>query len=173
MDLYSERKRIKLELRKLFNENKIDDATTLIRRVERSIYNYTLIEAYRLGIPIAPKNEELIEIYSNKFYNIYCNLDSDILGNEYLINELGKSIDSNEIATMGSEDMFPGKNKLIHQKIEERRGQTIKVKTTDMFKCGNCGKRETVYKEVQMRALDEPASLFITCVNCGKEWRKG
>lgn len=37
--------------------------------------------------------------------------------------------------------------------------------------CRKCGKTEVTVVERQMRSPDEPASMFATCVGCGKTWR--
>lgn len=44
--------------------------------------------------------------------------------------------------------------------------------STDMFSCARCGKRDCRYHQKQTRASDEPMTVFITCNNCGKTWRK-
>jgi DNA-directed RNA polymerase subunit M/transcription elongation factor TFIIS len=48
-----------------------------------------------------------------------------------------------------------------------------KSRATDQFKCRRCGKRECTYYELQTRSADEPMTCFISCLNCGKEWRQG
>jgi transcription elongation factor S-II len=42
----------------------------------------------------------------------------------------------------------------------------------DLFKCRRCGKSRTRYWEMQTRSADEPMTIFITCLNCGKKWRQ-
>eukprot|EP00741_Cyanophora_paradoxa_P015650 tig00020903_g15107.t1 len=43
--------------------------------------------------------------------------------------------------------------------------------TTDQFKCGKCGKRETKYYQLQTRSADEPMTTFVTCTFCGHRWK--
>ena len=43
---------------------------------------------------------------------------------------------------------------------------------TDQFKCTKCNKRLCSYYELQTRSADEPMTIFITCLNCGKRWRQ-
>jgi transcription elongation factor S-II len=43
---------------------------------------------------------------------------------------------------------------------------------TDQFKCGRCYKRQCTYYEMQTRSADEPMTIFIRCLNCGKQWRQ-
>jgi hypothetical protein len=43
--------------------------------------------------------------------------------------------------------------------------------TSDRFKCSNCGQRRTTYYQLQTRSADEPMTVFVTCVNCGRRWK--
>ena len=47
-----------------------------------------------------------------------------------------------------------------------------KALATDRFFCSRCQKRECTYYELQTRSADEPMTIFITCVNCGKRWKQ-
>ncbi len=42
----------------------------------------------------------------------------------------------------------------------------------DMFKCKKCKKARVKYYELQTRSSDEPMSIFVTCLNCGHNWRE-
>ena len=44
--------------------------------------------------------------------------------------------------------------------------------STDMFTCRKCKSKRCTYYEMQTRSADEPATVFITCLNCGKNWRQ-
>ena len=64
------------------------------------------------------------------------------------------------------------KEKIEHQKsIEQRQLEGIKSMATDQFLCTRCYKRECTYYEMQTRSADEPTTVFITCLNCGKNWK--
>ena len=43
---------------------------------------------------------------------------------------------------------------------------------SDEFKCGKCKKRKVTYYQKQTRSADEPMTTFLTCVNCGNQWRE-
>jgi transcription elongation factor S-II len=71
-------------------------------------------------------------------------------------------------------DMFPerwqelaDKQLIREQKILEGN----KRQATDEYKCNRCHKRECTYYEMQTRSADEPTTIFITCLNCGKRWK--
>ena len=42
---------------------------------------------------------------------------------------------------------------------------------TDQFKCNRCKQRKCTYYELQTRSADEPMTIFVTCLNCGKRWK--
>lgn len=42
---------------------------------------------------------------------------------------------------------------------------------TGMYKCGKCGSKNTTYIGLQTRAADEPTTIFVNCIDCGKRWR--
>jgi len=43
-------------------------------------------------------------------------------------------------------------------------------RATDKWMCHGCKKRKCTYYELQTRSADEPMTIFIHCLNCGKRW---
>lgn len=43
--------------------------------------------------------------------------------------------------------------------------------STNEFTCGRCKKKETTYYQMQTRSADEPMTTYVTCVNCGNNWK--
>ena len=43
---------------------------------------------------------------------------------------------------------------------------------TDRFRCSRCKKKLCSYYELQTRSADEPMTIFISCLNCGKRWKQ-
>lgn len=39
------------------------------------------------------------------------------------------------------------------------------------FTCGKCKSKKTTFYEMQTRSADEPMTVFVQCLNCGKRWR--
>jgi transcription elongation factor S-II len=77
---------------------------------------------------------------------------------------------------MSSFEMYPEKWFELKDKLLQREQKILegnKSRATDQFKCRRCGKRECTYYELQTRSADEPMTCFISCLNCGKEWRQG
>jgi len=43
-------------------------------------------------------------------------------------------------------------------------------RATDKWLCNGCKMRKCTYYELQTRSADEPMTIFIQCLNCGKRW---
>ena len=80
-----------------------------------------------------------------------------------------------DLARLDDMELFPENWKRLQDLQTIREQKLLEGKAaaaTDMFKCNRCGKRETTYYEMQTRSADEPMTIFITCVNCGKKWKQ-
>ena len=64
------------------------------------------------------------------------------------------------------------KHKLDMKTIRDNNMFINKAKaSTSMYVCGNCKSRECTYYEQQTRSSDEPTTVFLTCLKCGKNWK--
>ena len=80
-----------------------------------------------------------------------------------------------DIANMTHQEMYPENwEELADRQLirEQKLLEGDKGSATDKFKCHRCGKRECTYYEMQTRSADEPMTIFISCLNCGKRWRQ-
>jgi hypothetical protein len=105
------------------------------------------------------------------------NLDplSDVKNTYLLPAVLSKSIAIQEVPFLPMTELFPAKWKAMveHQiKQEIRALEGDKDMASNMFKCKACGKSQTTYYELQTRSADEPMTIFIRCIPCGKQWRQ-
>ena len=79
------------------------------------------------------------------------------------------------IPYMSYSDLYPEKWMELSERETKREAKMLEVDTsmaTDMYRCSRCGKRQCTYYEQQTRSADEPMTIFIRCVNCGKQWRQ-
>lgn len=62
----------------------------------------------------------------------------------------------------------------IRKEQEERYIFSVEIKEASegLYPCSHCGSTDTIYREVQTRSADEPATIFITCNSCGKRTRR-
>ena len=148
-----------------------------IQLIEKGIYNYSINKCIlRQTIPIW-ENSEFVDIYVNKTKNIYLNLNTvSYVKNIYLIEKVKKNeINPYDLAFMDSYKLFPEMwSDIIDEKTKTAKmiRDSLEESATDMFSCPRCHKRKTIYCEVQTRSSDEPMTTFITCLECGKKWKK-
>lgn len=105
------------------------------------------------------------------------NLDpaSYIKNPELLSTVLSKTILIHEIPFLPPTELFPEKWKaMVEQQVKQeiRALEGDKDMSSNMFKCKGCGKSQTTYYELQTRSADEPMTIFIRCIPCGKQWRQ-
>ena len=85
------------------------------------------------------------------------------------------SLTFDSLAPMSCYELFPSKWKEsfdLQQIRENKQLEGNRSMATDQFLCTRCWKRECTYYEMQTRSADEPMTIFITCLNCGKHWRQ-
>jgi transcription elongation factor S-II len=142
----------------------------LSANLEIAIYNYAIKEANSRKIIKKWDNPYFVQLYVDRLRSIYLNLkNSELL-------ELVKSreITPQTVAFMTHQEMNPTRwSKLIEQKIKRDANKfTTNVQaSTDMFTCKKCRSKKCTYYELQTRSADEPATIFVTCLDCGKHWK--
>jgi len=72
---------------------------------------------------------------------------------------------------MASPELKEKRKKYEQYHLEAAKTVQSNQTSTDMFKCGKCGKRETTYYQLQTRSADEPMTTFHTCQRCGNRWK--
>jgi len=146
-----------------------DDA--LSQNIEVSIYNWCISEASNKQIMQTLENKFFMILYKDRLRSITRNLSHN---NDFLQKIKSKEIEAHKIGKITHQEMDPNKwSDIIQQKIE-RDNQKYNNNTEGLskeFKCGRCKKRETQYTQVQTRSADEPMTTFVTCVNCGNNWK--
>lgn len=139
--------------------------------LEKGIYNYAIAEANIRKIVKKWENPWFLQIYTDRLRSIYLNLKNP---------EILKMIKSKELlpqvfAFMTHQEMNPARWKeLIEKKskIDESKFNTKLVSNTDMFTCSKCKSKNCSYYTMQTRSADEPETIFVTCLDCGKHWRR-
>jgi transcription elongation factor S-II len=105
------------------------------------------------------------------------NLDptSYVKNKDLLAGVCSKTILIEEVPFLPMSELFPEKwKKMVEQQLKQEASalEGDKDMATDMFKCTRCGKRQCTYYEMQTRSADEPMTVFIRCISCGKQWRQ-
>ena len=114
--------------------------------------------------------------YSNRVLEILHNIKE----NEDFRNKIvNGDIKSEELATM---DVIKMISKEKQEQINKERNNEVnsiqgdwRLKhmkaTSGVYKCRKCGGNKTTQGEMQTRSADEPMTLFITCLECGNQWK--
>ena len=167
---YELRKNIKSKI------NAIIDDDIISENIEKGIYNFTIKQATNKSVLKKWDNQKFRRMYINKSRSVYSNIDSNsYVGNKRLLDRLksGEFL-PHEIAFMDKQRLFPENWKeLIDEKYKRDRilYEIDQGGATDEFKCSRCKQRKCTYYELQTRSADEPMTVFLTCLNCGKRWR--
>ena len=172
--LSSHRRKILSTLRDLF-ANMLSE--TEVQQLERCIYNGAIRTATQRHIGKAWTHRPFLEMYLMFAKHIAANFHPDAyVGNKELYTRYkAGEITFKDISEMDTYQLFEErwKDSFLQQQVREKRQlEGNKSMATDQFLCMRCLKRECTYYEMQTRSADEPMTIFITCLNCGKHWRK-
>jgi DNA-directed RNA polymerase subunit M/transcription elongation factor TFIIS len=151
--------------------NKMFQCDKTSKNVEIGIYNYSVKEATLRQVIKKWTNPFFYQIYTSRLRTIYYNLKT----NHDLFTQVKSGQITPEVfSSITHQEMNPflWKDK-IDQKIKRDRSKlTTNIEaSTDMFCCKKCKSKRCTYYELQTRSADESATIFITCLDCGKNWR--
>jgi len=149
-----------------------------IRELEKGIFEATYNNAQKNYIPCTWKSQNFVELYRQFVRTILSNIhpQSPVKNPRLLHRVLDGEFTLASIPSMTTYEMFPENWFALKDKLLQREQKILegnKSRATDQFKCRRCQKRECTFYELQTRSADEPMTIFITCLNCGKEWRQG
>jgi DNA-directed RNA polymerase subunit M/transcription elongation factor TFIIS len=163
---------------KQFRENVVKKFSKYInsnitcKNIETAILNYTILECRSKKIIAKWDNYVFVSIYKNKLKSIWNNLINDKTS---LIEKLNsRDIKAKELKDMTHQEMYPEHWKVLLEekmKRDTNKYQVDKRGATSEFKCKKCKQRECTYYQLQTRSADEPMTTFVTCLNCGNNWK--
>lgn len=140
---------------------------TRVTNLEKAIFNYAIQEATKCKVVKKWENPVFVQLYVDRLRSVLANLPDMI-----------PQIESGEVlvqtvAFMTHQELKPDRwARLIDQKMKRSLPGTETVEaSTDMYTCKKCKSKRCTYYEMQTRSADEPATVFITCLDCGKRWR--
>jgi DNA-directed RNA polymerase subunit M/transcription elongation factor TFIIS len=149
-----------------------DDIVAL--NLEKGVFNYALREANHKKILKKWTNSRFAQLYVDRLRTIYVNLKNP----ELLTHLKSKEISPQTLAFMTHQEMNPDRwRDLLNKKniIDANKYNANVEASTDLFTCPKpkCRSRRCTYYTLQVRSADEPESIFVTCLDCGKNFRKG
>jgi transcription elongation factor S-II len=167
------RKNIVVKLQILLEMNNEEDYEIHATNIEKSVFNYAIKEANTKKIIKKWDNRQFLQLYIDKLRSVYINLKNT--NNTDLLEKIKHNeIPSQQVAFMTHQEMNQEQwRTLIDQKIKRDASKynTNIEASTDMYTCRKCKSKKCTYYELQTRSADEPATIFVTCLNCGKNWR--
>jgi DNA-directed RNA polymerase subunit M/transcription elongation factor TFIIS len=160
-------------------ESRLGEHLTADQRaaLERGIFNTALAEAKEHGVRRHWENSDFVAVYKTIARRTIANVDpTAYVGNARLIERLKEGeFTADAIASMTHRELYPEHWQALADDQLKRETTMLEGSNeegSDMFKCKRCGKSRTRYWEMQTRSADEPMTIFIRCLNCGKEWRQ-
>ena len=138
--------------------------------LEKGIYNYAVNEAKSKKILRIWSKEEFVMLYIDRLRTVYMNINRPEIQEQLKNGE----ITPQSVAFMTHQEMHPEHwRPLIEQKMkrDENKYNVNIEASTDIFTCKKCKSKRCTYYELQTRSADEPATIFVSCLDCGKHWK--
>lgn len=158
----------------------IDDES---QDLEIGVYNWTIDYCTRNNMQPYWKNEVFANIYNVKMISLLSKLDSKSINySKDLCDKIkDNTYKPHDLANLEEYELEPDRyNQVLTKKLEFERNELNHIDatvgaTTELFKCFKCKQRKCSYYELQIRSADEPATIFISCLNnkCKNKWRIG
>jgi transcription elongation factor S-II len=168
------RKNVSIKLTALLEPQTPSESTTVpsinALNLEKGIFNYAIKEATQRKIVKKWENTHFVQLYIDRLRSVYLNLKHPDL----LASVQSGEITPQTLAFMTHQEFKPEHwNELIQRKIKRDASKYVDntQASTDMFTCKKCRSKRSTYYELQTRSADEPATIFVTCLDCGKHWK--
>lgn len=160
---------VRWRIASLLNIDDQDASKTISGNIEKGVFNYAIEESTKKKVIKKWDNDVFVLLYINRLRSIYMNLK-----NMDLVNQIknGK-IKADELGKMSHQELNPENwVKLLETKCKRDASKfNINVEaSTDVYVCRRCKSRKCTYEAVQIRSSDEPMTIFVNCLSCGKNW---
>jgi len=146
-----------------------EDDSKVVVNLERGIFNFALKDATNAKVVKKWENPIFAQIYVNRLRSVLSNLP-------HIVAQVQSGeIAPQTVAFMTHQEFQPDRwKRLLDLKMKRdastAHGEVVEA-STDMYTCKKCKSKRCTYYEMQTRSADEPATVFITCLDCGKRWR--
>ncbi len=174
-ELYSENESRKEMVQKLTEFFKGLLSSEEVIHLEAIVYKHCIQGVRKMNIVPDWKNSQFVNYYIRKIRHISINLNPNTYIQNKNLYERYRSGETSleEILVLTETELFPERNRELAEKMflrEQRLLEGNRAAATDQFRCPRCSKRQCTFYEMQTRSADEPMTIFIQCVNCGKRW---
>ena len=149
-----------------------DDQTSIL---EANIFRESLKVAEAEDIRKNWSYPAFCDVYSAVTRRVVGNLDptSYVKNNSLWARLTNNEVTIDELTSKNYYELFPENWKtLVDDQAKRERIQLEGdfSRATDKWLCNGCNMRKCTYYELQTRSADEPMTIFIQCLNCGKRW---
>ena len=160
---------IRARIASLLNMDNEEASRIISGNIEKGVFNYTIDESTRKNVIKKWDNDVFVLLYINRLRSIYLNLK-----NGELVNQIKSgTIKAEELGKMTHQELNPENwVKLLETKCKRDASKfNVNVEaSTDVYMCRRCKSRKCTYEAVQIRSSDEPMTIFVNCLSCGKNW---
>jgi transcription elongation factor S-II len=160
------REKVAIQLKPLLNQGPL-----LSQNIEVGVFNYAIKESTHKKIVKKWENPAFVRIYMDRLKTVFTNLST----NPELVQQLvSGEIPPATFAFMTHQEFNRDHWRTLIEQKQKRDATKYDKKvgaSTDMFTCKKCHKKNCTYYEMQTRSADEPATIFVTCLDCGKHWK--
>lgn len=147
---------------------------TKAKHLEICLYNWTWDACHRDRQPQFWTNPVFRYRYTTRAWGLMFNLQHPKNP------DLGDRVRKGEVsiktyANMSAEQMFPQLYAPIYERLASKELRRMAISHSDApdgaYTCNRCKSKKTQYTCLQTRSADEPMSIFVSCLQCGKRWR--
>jgi DNA-directed RNA polymerase subunit M/transcription elongation factor TFIIS len=137
----------------------------LSKIVEQSIYNFAIDYAtvqetlYLINQIYETKTDELFNILGNKEIPLLKSIKE------------GGIVDMQNIAFMKPSELNPDKYMQILKRKKTEQDKISNQATSSTYACKKCKAKKCQVTQRQTRSADEPATTFVTCMECGYDYQ--
>lgn len=140
--------------------------------LEKAIYNYAIREATQRKIVKKWENSCFVHLYVDRLRTMYMNFKNTEFLNKIRLGE----ISPHDSVFMTHQEMNETHwHTLIEKKkiIDANRFNNNNMEaSTTLFTCSKCKSNKCTFYALQTRSCDEGETIFVTCTNCGKRWKR-
>ena len=147
-----------------------ENTRKIVINLEKGIFNFCIQEATKKNLIKKWENSYFVHLYVDRLRSVYMNLKHQSLKDSILTG----STNPKDVAFMTHQQFDPEKwEDLLAQKQKRDASKfTTNIQAmTDVYQCKRCKSRKCVYQELQVRSADESMTIFVTCLDCGKQWK--
>ena len=140
------------------------------KNLEISIYNHSIRRANDMKLVKKWTNKFFVQLYLNRLFSIYSNLNNE----EFQKLLVTGKIKPTEYVDLTHQTMQPSKweEALQKKKIrDENKYNPVLAASTEDFTCGRCKSTKCIHFQAQTRSADESMTTYVTCINCGENWK--